>query len=105
MQQFHGLAQRRMAAIALAIRLYEVDHARRPAELAELIPDYLDEVPADPMAADGATFSYLPDAEIPVLYSVGENGIDDGGSGWDKKSRTRLDIVFHLDGKLPDPPP
>ena len=105
---FHhiGLAQRRMAAIALAIRLYEIDHARRPTELAELVPDYLDELPRDPMDPEGAAFHYLPDVEIPVLYSVGRNGVDDGGLVWQEKykryDRYQQDIVFLLDGVLPD---
>ena len=94
-----GLARRRMAAIALAIRLYEIDHGRRPGELAELVPDYLDEVPRDPMAPDGATIRYRPQAEVPVLYSVGRNGIDDGGLVWDEKGKksdrhNRRDLVF-----------
>ncbi|MCH8970233.1 MAG: hypothetical protein IIA66_14080 [Planctomycetes bacterium] len=106
---FHhdDLARRRMAAIALAIRLYEIDHGRRPVELAELVPDYLDEVPRDPMAPDGATIRYRPQAEVPVLYSVGRNGIDDGGLVWDEKGKkydrhNRRDLVFLLDGVLPD---
>ncbi len=103
---FRYLAQRRMAAIALAIRLYELDHGRRPAELADLVPEYLDAVPPDPMAPDGATFRYLPDAEIPILYSLGENGVDDGGLVWDEKSksydRRKHDLVFLLDGVLPE---
>ena len=106
---YRVLAQRRMAAVALAIRLCEVDHGRRPTELAELVPDYLDEVPADPMAADGATFRYLPDAAMPVLYSVGEDSVDDGGLVWDEKrkkyDRYNHDVVFLLDGRLPDPQP
>ena len=105
---FLYLAQRRMAAVALAIRLYEVDHGRRPGALAELAPDYLDAVPPDPMSTAGASFRYLPDAETPILYSVGENGVDDGGLVWDEKrnnyDRYRRDLVFLLDGKLPDPP-
>ena len=104
---FRHLAERRMAAIALAVRLYEIDHSRRPVELAELVPDYLDELPRDPMAPASETFRYLPDAETPVLYSIGDNGIDDGGGVWDEKRGKYVrhnapDIVFLLDGKLPE---
>ena len=78
----------------------------RPAKLAELVPNYLDEVPRDPMAPDGATIRYRPQAEVPVLYSVGRNGIDDGGLVWDEKGKkydrhNRRDLVFLLDGALP----
>ena len=50
------------------------------------------------MAAAGAPFKYLPDAETPILYSVGENGVDDGGLVWDEKNkkydRYQHDLVF-----------
>lgn len=102
---FRLLAEMRMAAIALAIRLYEVDHGRRPDALAELVPEYLSAVPMDPLAADDRPIAYLPDAPKPILYSVGENGTDDGGSyalyasgGVDRRS---LDRPFFLDGDRP----
>lgn len=68
-----------MAALALAIRLYELDRGRRPATLSDLVPDYVPDVPADPFTADNQPLPYLPDAERPRLYSVGPNGADDGG--------------------------
>jgi hypothetical protein len=76
---FRTLAARRMAALALAIRLYELDHGQRPSSLADLVPDYLDAMPVDPFAADGRTFGYLPDLPSPILYSVNSDGVDDGG--------------------------
>ncbi len=70
----------RMAATALAIKLYRVDHDDRlPASLDVLVPDYLPFVPGDPFTLDGP-IGYRPDAAIPFLYSVYEDGIDDGGS-------------------------
>lgn len=58
---YETLAERRAAAIRLAIRLYVADHGRRPASLAALAPGYLAEVPGDPFADDGGVFSYSPD--------------------------------------------
>lgn len=102
---YRALAERRMAAIALAIRLYELDHGRRPRQLSELVPDYLPAVPLDPMADDGRVISYLPEAKPPILYSVGENGVDDGGTfEFDSKGRidaSRADLLFFLDGVRP----
>jgi len=115
-----------MAAIALAMRLYEVDHGRRPAKLAELVPDYLSEVPADPHASDGRSIAYQPKATAvgppggvfnwpytpalkrphPVLYSVGPDGRDDNGKGGTLISLNgdcRGDIVFHLTVYQPEP--
>ncbi len=62
---FESIAQRRMAATALAIRLYVTDHGRRPASLAELVPRYLPAVPEDP-------FEYPPQ---PITWSEGVNAI------------------------------
>jgi hypothetical protein len=76
---FRGLADRRMAAIALAMRLYEHDHGHRPATLLELVPEYLPVLPSDPFAPDGQSFGYLADTELPRLYSVHLNQTDDGG--------------------------
>lgn len=99
------LAERRMAAIALAMRLYELDHGRRPGELAQLVPDYLSAVPLDPMAGDGRVISYLPDADPPILYSIGDDGVDDGGAvEFDAKGRIdtrKADLCFFLDGVRP----
>jgi hypothetical protein len=75
---YRALGQRRMAAIALAIRLFEVNRGHRPRTLDELVPDYLPTVPADPMSSNGV-IQYLPNAEHPRLYSIGPDGIDDGG--------------------------
>jgi hypothetical protein len=77
---YKNLAFRRMAAVALAIRLYEVDHGARPRMLAQLVPQYLAAVPQDPYAADGRTIGYRREGDQPLLYSVWRDGKDDGGS-------------------------
>jgi len=76
---FKARALRQMAATALAIRLYQLDHdGQRPRELAELVPDYLPSLPMDPFA-DGKPIGYRPDADPPYLYTVFEDGVDQGG--------------------------
>lgn len=78
--RFRVLLLRRAAAIALAIRLYESDHDDKPPQtLAELVPNYLPAIPDDPFAPAPRPLQYRPNREPPVIYSVGENGIDDGG--------------------------
>jgi len=80
-QQFRATVERRAAAIRLAIRMYRVDHGGSyPDALARLAPAYLPGVPVDPFAADGRPMAYRPQAKPPVVYSVGTNGIDDGGT-------------------------
>jgi hypothetical protein len=77
---FRGMTERHLAAAALAIRMYQVDHnGALPAKLEELVPKYLPAVPMDPMSS-GAALKYLPAATQPVVYSIGDNGTDEGGS-------------------------
>jgi hypothetical protein len=97
------LATRRLAAGALAMRLYAVEHeGQLPAEFSQLTPSYLARVPADPLARQGAELRYVPDAKRPIIYSVGVNGRDDGGSDRMKSNyleyRLSLgeDAVVHL---------
>ena len=97
------LAARRLAAAAVAIHLYELDHGRRPATLAELVPRYLPALPRDPYRADGGPLRYRPEGAVlapaaqhvptgpmppltplpqpgpALIYSVGADGRDDGG--------------------------
>ncbi len=107
--RFRGIAMRRMAATALVVRMYEVEHGQRPNQLTELVPEYLPAIPADPFAPDDRHIGYHPDARKAVLYSVNTDGIDDGGeyvrrdSGdvdWDVK-----DLVFFLNGDRPSGSP
>jgi hypothetical protein len=103
MLHFRGLAQRRMAAIALALRLYEIDHGRRPAELSELVPEYLPAVPADPFASDGRSIAFRTTPHGALLYSVNTDGVDDQGQvAIDRNGNLRgddKDLPFALDGQ------
>jgi hypothetical protein len=86
----------------LALRLYRFDHdGNLPEKLSQLVPAYLPVLPADPMAADGRPFGYHPAAQPPVIYSVGFDGIDDGGTSVADESlgqyRWKMaDVVFPL---------
>ena len=66
---------------ALAIEVYRAEHGNRPDTLDALTPGVLPDTPRDPHATDGR-YVYRQDASSPlgyVLYSVGPDGIDDGG--------------------------
>ena len=53
-------------------------HGQYPEQLSQLIPDYLAAVPADPV--DGKPLRYRrSEGGTFLLYSVGVNGVDDGG--------------------------
>jgi hypothetical protein len=112
-KQFWAVTERRAAAVMLALRLYCDKHqGRLPATLGDLVPDYLKALPADPFAADGRSFGYLPMRQPPAIYSVGENGKDEGGSEPPRRQRSSTrqpdapDAVFPLrpDGpaEIPD---
>lgn len=59
-QHYRHSAARRVAAIAFAARLYRLDHGGRwPDTLADLAPDYLTAVPADPFFEDGRPLGYV----------------------------------------------
>ncbi|MBU0617202.1 MAG: hypothetical protein KKI02_05760, partial [Planctomycetes bacterium] len=106
--RFRVIGERRMAATALAIRLYELDHGHRPLTLTDLVPGYLPAVPRDPFATDGRTVGYLPDAPKPILYCVGLDGVDDGGEYVLRSSGSvdgdLKDQPFFLNGDRPRPP-
>jgi hypothetical protein len=77
---FRVIAIHRTTATMLALRLFAVDHdGRLPRTLDELVPRYLPSVPTDPFDPAGRSIRYRPDASPPTLYSVGVDGIDDGG--------------------------
>ena len=107
-QMYADMTVRRFAATALAIRLYELDHGHPPLSLAELVPAYLPAVPLDPFDPNGGPLRYLPEAPSSLLYSVGRNGIDEGGAfpvspGRGVDTRTQ-DMPFFLNGDRPHMP-
>ncbi|UCD30242.1 MAG: hypothetical protein JSV03_07175 [Planctomycetota bacterium] len=65
--------------IALALSAYHRDHNHYPDSLADLVPLYISTLPDDPFADQ--PFRYrLDDKGTYILYSVGTNGVDDGGN-------------------------
>ena len=69
----------RCSRIAVAIERYRRTHGESlPAGLTDLVPNYLAELPEDPLT--GKPLLYRIDADAYLVYSVGSNGKDDGGS-------------------------
>jgi hypothetical protein len=58
-RQWRCIAERRLAAIALAMHLYKMDRGRLPATLRDLVPAYLQSVPKDPFHADSRPMGYV----------------------------------------------
>ncbi len=63
----------------IASRRFQTANGRWPDSLEELVPKLLAEVPVDFM--DGRPIRYRVENGRPVLYSAGNNGVDDGGNG------------------------
>ena len=81
--------QNGLLLVCLALHTYRLEHGRYPASLTELAPDYLKKIPYDPFALEGA-FSYLLKGKSYVLYSVGPDGKDDGGTPIDDPKNARV---------------
>jgi hypothetical protein len=75
---FGAEVARELTITALALKRYQLRHGQYPADLSALVTDCLASVPRDP--ADGKPLRYRlkPDGMF-LLYSIGEDGIDNGG--------------------------
>jgi hypothetical protein len=72
------LALVRCTTLTIAVERYRLQHGELPAALDDLRPAYIDSLPFDPFTGKGLLFSR--DEETYVIYSVGANRKDDGGS-------------------------
>ena len=109
-QSFNGLASAKRKAVrietaqnvvitAIALKRYELRHHQLPATLDELTPDLLKAVPIDCM--DGQPLRYRRNADGTfLLYSVGENGKDDGGDPSLEKGVTGSNFYWQNDRAL-----
>lgn len=120
---FQARTERHIAAVALAVRWYALDHEGNPPEtLSELIPRYLPSVPIDRFSRDTSPLRYKLTADGPLIYSVGDDLVDDGGSAapintrrsnpddWEMKDRVvplyrRRQSEVAPNGRLSSPPP
>ena len=82
----------------VAIRAFEKLKSHLPVDLDQLVPDFLDAVPRDPL--DGKPLRYSPAKRI--VYSIGSDLIDRGGStdGADVDAcHDELDPTFRIGGR------
>ena len=66
-----------MLIAELAVRAYVQDKGRPPERLDQLVPEYLKGVPQDPFGSQSLV--YRPQGTNWLLYSVGLDGVDNGG--------------------------
>ncbi len=90
----------RLLATMLALRAFKVEHGNYPATLNELTPKYLSRVPMDPFA-DNQSLRYKATGIEYSLYSVGYDGVDDGGKALPKRAQPNAkgDIVAGINTK------
>jgi hypothetical protein len=97
---------RRLLVTAIALKRYHLQHTNHPASLDLLVPAQLKNVPADFM--DGKPLRYRLNADGSyLLYSIGEDGEDNGGDPTLVATTTNLqawptggrDIVWPRAGK------
>lgn len=85
-------AQRDATRVAIAIERFRRQQGRLPESLDELVPQLVVKLPFDQF--EGRPLRYLPSATEYVVYSVGPNGADDGGS--DESPKHPADIVVRV---------
>ncbi|HEY5914265.1 MAG TPA: hypothetical protein VJA21_27060 [Verrucomicrobiae bacterium] len=71
-------ARRRLVVAAIGLERYRLGHGSYPKDLQSLVPDVLKSVPVDFMDGQPLRFR-LSELGAFVLYSVGLDGVDDGG--------------------------
>jgi len=82
-----------MARTALAIERFRLATGKIPAQLTDLVPKYLDQAPLDPF--DGQPLRYRRTEPGYVLYSVREDGRDNGGKEQHEVGRGKpYDLCF-----------
>jgi hypothetical protein len=69
---------KQMVVNAIALKRYQLKHGNYPPNLDSLVPEFMTTIPTDPV--DGKPLHYRLKADGTfLLYSVGDNGKDDGG--------------------------
>ncbi len=69
---------KQMTVTAIALKRYQLKNGKYPASLDSLVPEFAAAVPVDPVNGEPLHYRPNPDGTF-LLYSVGENGVDDGG--------------------------
>lgn len=74
----HGETERQLTVAAIAVTRFHMRHGTFPASLTDLVPEFLAAEPYDPMSGKPLRYRLQPDGTF-LLYSVGDDGVDDGG--------------------------
>jgi hypothetical protein len=75
-----------MVTAAIALERYRLAHHAYPEALAKLTPEFVQSVPVDCMDGHDLRYRLNPDGTY-LLYSVGEDGVDNGGDPAPEKGK------------------
>lgn len=75
---FRTQAAHQILIAAIALKRYQLRHGTYPSQLAMLTPEFVAEVPYDPVDGKPLRYHLNPDGTF-ALYSIGEDGKDDAG--------------------------
>jgi hypothetical protein len=107
-----------LTRVAAALAVYRAEQGEYPEKLEQLVPSVLNKVPDDLYSGNPFIYERKPDGGY-LLYSVYENGMDEGGTNGDDiwagewitteplGSTQMLDLVVRVpvpEFKLPNPP-
>jgi hypothetical protein len=99
---FQAETGRRMTVIAIALKRYQLKHGQFPETLEDLTPEFLPAELLDPMS--GKPFHYHREgAGDFLLYSVGNDGVDDGGDATNATGGKSLYWAHGKDWVWPQP--
>jgi len=80
------------ARLGIALRRYRMKHGEYPDKLDALTPAFIDTLPVDPFS--GKDYVYRRAGKGFIVYSIGGNGVDDGGV--DSRHISEGDVVFRI---------
>ena len=93
---------RTLATSAIALKRYQLRHGTLPPALTALVPEFLSEVPRDPADGNPLRYRVNPNGAF-LLYSVGKDGIDDGGDPTAAPGSTSTQLQRGRDWVWPQP--
>jgi hypothetical protein len=81
------------AILACALERYRLRHGKLPLTLGDLAPEFIEKIPNQVTVSDPMIYRRVSDSDY-VLYSIGWNLRDDGGTISDDTKADRLDWVW-----------
>ena len=86
------VAHERLLLVELGLRSYTSQQGHPPVRLDDLVTNYLSKVPQDPFS--GQPLIYRAQGTNWLLYSVGSDGVDDGGKPVSRGLGSKGDLFF-----------